>query len=50
MRFGGPAVCYEEPDLESDKAALKSQVAALQSELEATNRRLSEIETDANTT
>lgn len=45
MRFGGYAAPYPKPDPEMEKQALKNQAEALQSELEFTKKRLSEIET-----
>jgi hypothetical protein len=45
MRFGGYAAPYQQPDPELEKQALKSQAVAMQSELEAINKRLAELET-----
>jgi hypothetical protein len=45
MRFGAYAAPYQTPDPETEKQVLKNQADALQSELEAIKKRLSEIET-----
>lgn len=44
MRFGGYARPYQNPDPGMEKQSLKSQANALQSELNAIKKRLSEIE------
>ena len=46
MRGGGYPAVYQEPTPEMEKQALKDQANALQSELEAVKKRLSEIETE----
>jgi hypothetical protein len=47
MRFGGYGAPYPQPDPELEKQELKGQAEALQSELNAIKKRLSEIETGA---
>lgn len=46
-RFGATAMPQAQPDPGLWKQALKAQAQALQSELEAINKRISEIETSA---
>ena len=45
MRFGGNAALYQNPDTGMEKQSLKLQAKALQSELNAIKKRLSEFET-----
>ena len=45
MRFGAYASPYLKPDPEMEKQALKNEAAALESEINAIKKRLSEIET-----
>lgn len=44
-RFGGSAAPYPKPEPEMEKQALRDQAEALQEELEAVKKRLSELET-----
>ncbi len=46
MRFGGYDAPYQDPDPNFEKQTLKSQVEAMQSELNFIKKRLSEIETE----
>ncbi len=45
MRFGGYAAPYQNPDPGTERQSLKNQADALQPELNAIRKRLSEIET-----
>jgi hypothetical protein len=45
MRFGGYDAPYQDTDPDLEKQTLKSQVKAMQSELDFIKKRLSEIET-----
>jgi hypothetical protein len=47
MRFAGNAGTYQNPDPGMERQSLKNQAEALQSELDAIRKRLSEIETAA---